>query len=182
MKAKKLFLSVLPAVAVMSLSLTANSQTFKIEYEHPDASQIVKKDIPPGPTLYAVPDNCKLDNPKFIAKKAKEGMKIFNNKKLANCVACHNAPGSVGAGNIGPDLTGYASTLMKAPGPRGEKKTPDWVFQRVADYRVQIPKEFRDPHSPQFVPYYNIMTVNLTTKALNYDQVCAVTAFLLSLK
>ncbi len=146
------------------------------------AKKKMLKDVRPGPRLYAIPSNCKLDNPKFVAKMAKKGQKIFNNKKLANCVACHNAPGSVNAGNIGPDLTGYMNGLFKAPDLRGHKKSIDWIFQRIADYRVQVPKEMRDPKSPKFVPYYNIMTVNLTTKALNYDQVCALTAFLMSLK
>ena len=144
--------------------------------ESPDAKKIMLKDIPPGPRLYAVPKNCKLDNPKFIAKMAEKGKKLFNNKKIANCVACHNAPGSKGAGNIGPDLTGYMSGLYKAPDLRGQKKSPDWVFQRIADYRVQIPEKFKKE------PYFNIMTVNLTTGKLSYDEVCAITAFLLSLK
>ncbi len=173
---------ILSAALLVGFISASKAETYKIEYEHPDASQIVKKDIPPGPTLYAIPENCKLTSAKFIEKMAPKGQKLFNNRKIANCVACHNAPGSKGAGNIGPDLTAYTTGLMKAPGVRGEKKTIDWVFQRVADYRVQIPEKYRDPHSKEFVPYYNIMTVNLTTKALTYDQVCAITAFLLSLK
>jgi sulfur-oxidizing protein SoxX len=83
--------------------------------ETSDASQIIKKDIPPDPRIYAIPENCKLDNPKFVEKMAKEGQKIFNDRKIANCVACHNAPGSVNAGDIGPDLTGYMSGLYNAP-------------------------------------------------------------------
>lgn len=150
--------------------------------QYPDAKKIMLKDVNPPPRLYAIPENCKLDNPKFVAKKAKEGKKIFNNKKLANCVACHNAPGSINGGDIGPDLTGYMNGLFKAKDLRGQKKTIDWIYQRIADYRVQVPKEMRDPKSPKFVPYYNIMTVNLTTRALNYDQVCALTAFLMTLK
>ena len=146
------------------------------------AKKKMLKDIPPGPRLYAIPSNCKLDNPKFVAKKAKEGKKIFNNKKLANCVACHNAPGSINAGDIGPDLTGYMSGLFKSKDLRGQKKSIDWLYQRIADYRVQVPKKYSDPKSPEFIPYYNIMTVNLTTGKLNYDQICALTAFIMTLK
>ncbi len=65
---------------------------------------------------------------------------------------------------------------MKADYLGGQKKTVSWLFQRVADYRVQIPPEY------QKEPYYNIMTVNLTTGKLSYDDVCAITAFLLSLE
>ena len=180
MKLKKLLVS---SMVVGGFAFISNAVAGSCPgVESSDASKIVKKDIPPGPRLYAIPSNCKLDNPKFVAKKAKEGQKLFNNKKIANCVACHNAPGSVNAGNVGPDLTGYMSGLFKAKDLRGQKKSIDWVFQRIADYRVQVPKKYRDPKSPEFVPYYNIMTVNLTTGKLTYDQVCALTAFILSLK
>jgi len=155
---------------------TTDSYGGSIQFEHPDAKQIMLKDIPPGPRLYAVPENCKLNDPKFVAKKAPEGKKIFNDKKTANCVACHCAPGSVGCGNIGPDLDHYRTTLMKAEYIDGSKKSIDWLYQRIADYRVQIPSEFKDH------PFFNTMTVNLTTGKLNYDQVCALAAFLLSLE
>jgi sulfur-oxidizing protein SoxX len=174
MKTKKVLISL--CIAAGFLGFVKDSSAGKIEFEHPDAKNIMLKDIPPGPRMYAVPENCKLDDPKFIAKKAPEGKKIFNDKKTANCVACHCAPGSVGCGNIGPDLDKYRSTLMTAPYVGGQVKTIDWLFQRIADYRVQIPEEYKDH------PFFNIMTVNLTTGKLTYDQVCALTAFLLSLE
>ncbi|SNZ06840.1 sulfur-oxidizing protein SoxX [Persephonella hydrogeniphila] len=158
------------------LLITADSKAGKIEFEHPDAKEIMLKDIPPGPRHYAIPSNCKLDNPDFIKKMAPKGKKLFNNKKAANCVACHCAPGSKGCGNIGPNLAHYKNTLMKAPYLGGQKKTVSWLFQRVADYRVQIPPEYKNE------PYFNIMTVNLTTGKLSYDDVCAITAFLLTLE
>jgi len=65
---------------------------------------------------------------------------------------------------------------MKAEYIDGSKKSIDWLYQRIADYRVQIPSEFKDH------PFFNTMTVNLTTGKLNYDQVCALAAFLLSLE
>ncbi|HIE58472.1 MAG TPA: sulfur oxidation c-type cytochrome SoxX [Persephonella sp.] len=174
----KLFTASVVLLGGFSLAIAGNCPGV----ESPDGKKVLKKDMNPHPRLYAIPSNCKLDNPKFVAKMAEKGKKLFNNKKIANCVACHNAPGSVGAGNIGPDLTGYMSTLFKAPDARGQKKSIDWIYQRVADYRVQIPEEMRNPKSPKFVPYYNIMTVNLTTGKLSYDDVCAITAFLMTLK
>lgn len=163
-------------VSVFLVFSAGKSQAGKVEFEHPDAKQIMMKDIPPGPRIYAVPSNCKLNNPDFIKKMAPKGKKLFNNKKAANCVACHCAPGSVGCGNIGPNLAHYRSTLMKAEYLGGQKKTVSWLFQRIADYRVQIPPEYKKE------PYYNIMTVNLTTGKLSYDDVCAITAFILSLE
>ncbi len=144
--------------------------------ESPDGKKVMLKDIPPGPRVYAIPDNCKLTNPKFVQKKAAEGRKLFLSRKIANCVACHCAPNAPGCGDVGPDLTGYMNTLFKAEYIGGQKKDIQWLFQRVADYRVQIPPEFKNN------PYFNTMTVNLTTGALTYDQVCAITAYLMTLK
>ncbi|NPA52840.1 MAG: sulfur oxidation c-type cytochrome SoxX [Aquificae bacterium] len=144
--------------------------------ESPDGRQALLKDIPPGPTIYAIPDNCKLTDPKFVQKKAEEGRKLYLSTKIANCVACHCAPNATGCGDVGPDLTGYMNTLFKAEYIGGQKKDIQWLFQRVADFRVQIPPEFKDN------PYFNTMTVNLTTGALTYDQVCAITAYLMTLK
>ncbi|WP_029522978.1 sulfur oxidation c-type cytochrome SoxX [Persephonella sp. KM09-Lau-8] len=172
MKYLYLLLSGILMISVFS----TNSKAGQIQFEHPDAKEIMLKDIPPGPRHYAIPSNCKLDNPEFIKKMAPIGKKLFNNKKAANCVACHCAPGSVGCGNIGPNLAHYKNTLMKAPYLGGQKKTISWLYQRIADYRVQIPPKYKKE------PYFNIMTVNLTTGKLTYDDVCALTAFLLSLE
>ncbi len=162
--------------AILGLGVISMAQSGEIIFEHSSAREMMLKDIPPGPKHYAVPEKCNLGSEEFIKKMAPVGKKLFNDKKTANCVACHCAPGSVGCGNIGPNLNHYASTLINAPYLGGQKKTPSWIFQRIADYRVQIPPEYKKE------PYYNIMTVNLTTGMLNYDQVCALAAFILSLK
>ncbi|NPA53319.1 MAG: sulfur oxidation c-type cytochrome SoxX [Aquificae bacterium] len=174
MRFKRLIASTLASMGLFSFISSTNAE--EIYFEHSSAKEIMLKDIPPGPRHYAVPENCKLDSKDFIKKMAPVGQKLFNDKKTANCVACHCAPGSKGCGNIGPNLAHYASTLMKAPYLGNQKKTPSWIFQRIADYRVQIPPEY------QKEPYFNIMTVNLTTGMLNYDQVCALSAYILSLE
>jgi len=174
MKIKRFLASVIAGLTVVSFY--QNVSAGEIYYEHSSAKEMVLKDIPPGPRHYAVPAKCNLGSEAFIKKMAPVGKKLFNNKKLANCVACHCAPGSKGCGNIGPNLAHYASTLYHATYLGGQKKSPSWVFQRIADYRVQIPEKYKKE------PYYNIMTVNLTTGMLNYDQVCALAAFILSLK
>ncbi|HIP20197.1 MAG TPA: sulfur oxidation c-type cytochrome SoxX, partial [Sulfurimonas sp.] len=85
------------------------------------------------------------------------------NKQYGNCVACHNIEGARGAGNIGPDLTGYKATFVDS-GVRDNK----FVFQKIADPRIDNP----DTH----------MTVNLTTKLFTPAEICDITSYIVSPK
>jgi L-cysteine S-thiosulfotransferase len=85
------------------------------------------------------------------------------NKQYGNCVACHNIEGARGAGNIGPDLTGYKDMFM-ATGVRDNQ----FVFQKIADPRV----DNVNTH----------MTINLTTKLFTTKEICEITSYIVSPK
>ncbi|MDF1876938.1 sulfur oxidation c-type cytochrome SoxX [Sulfurimonas sp. SAG-AH-194-L11] len=160
--------------------------------EKPNASKLIEKDLLAPATVFKMPAGCVTTNPESIArgafifhnlngKKAKKnppkglarkqmkpgktylpGMKIPA-KQYGNCIACHNIEGARGAGNIGPDLTGYKSMFMDT-GVRDNK----FVFQKIADPRVDNP----DTH----------MTVNLTTKLFTPKEICDITSYIVSPK
>jgi sulfur-oxidizing protein SoxX len=142
--------------------------------ENPEGKSVMLKDVPPEPRLYAIPPECNLKDKESFKKLAEKGKEVFNTVAKGNCVACHCAQDAKGCGNIGPDLTGYKNGLFKAQGYRGEEKTIDWLYQKIADGRVLIPKDLEN------VPYYHIMTVQLTTGQLTYEEVCQLTAYVLS--
>ncbi|MGC9121008.1 MAG: sulfur oxidation c-type cytochrome SoxX [Sulfurihydrogenibium sp.] len=173
MKLKKIVLTV--AASVASLSLVAFALTFQeAGIESPEGKSIMLKDVPPEPRLYAIPPDCNLKDEESIKKLAEKGKEIFNTTSKGNCVACHCAKDSKGCGNIGPSLVGYRNGLFKAPDYRGNPKTIDWLYQKIADGRILIPKELQN------IPYYNIMPVHITTGQLTAEEVCQVTAYVLS--
>ncbi|MEZ0323705.1 MAG: sulfur oxidation c-type cytochrome SoxX [Hydrogenothermaceae bacterium] len=143
--------------------------------ESPPAKEIMLKDVPPGPRTYTIDSSsCNLSDSESIKKLAEKGQKIFNETSKGNCVACHCVAGAKGCGNIGPSLVGYKNGLFKAPDYRGNPKSVEWLYQKIADGRVLLPKELEN------VPYYRIMTVQLTTGQLTAQEVCELTAFLLT--
>ncbi|QOP45509.1 sulfur oxidation c-type cytochrome SoxX [Sulfurimonas paralvinellae] len=160
--------------------------------EHPDASKMIEKDLLAPPKTYTMPAGCITNDPDAIArgkyifnnlngKKAKKnppkglsrkqmkpgktylpGQKIPA-KQYGNCVACHNIEGAKGAGNIGPDLTGYKKNFIDS-GARDYQ----FVYQKIADARIDNP----DTH----------MTINLTTKLFTPREICDITSFIVAPK
>jgi len=172
MKLKK-FLTIAGLVGLTAIG--AYALTFQeAGIENPEGKSVMLKDVPPEPRLFAIPPDCNLKDKESLKKLAEKGKEVFNTTAKGNCVACHCAKDAKGCGNIGPDLTGYKNGLFKAPNYRGEEKTVDWLYQKIADGRILIPKDLEN------VPYYHIMTVQLTTGQLTYEEVCQLTAYLLS--
>ena len=168
------------------ISLLVSASLFAADYssviEKPNASEMIKKDLLPPAKAYTMPANCistdadsiargafmfhnlnggkaKGKLPKGLAKKNADG----KSKQYGNCVACHNIEGAVGAGNIGPDLTGYKAMFISS-GARDNQ----FVYQKIADPRV----ENANTH----------MTVNLTSKLFNEKEICDMTSYIVSEK
>ena len=150
--------------------------------ESPNASKIIQKDLLAPAKEYKMPAGCVTNNPLAIAR----GKYIFHNlngskakqtppkglskknahgepKQYGNCVACHNIEGAKGAGNIGPDLSGYKANFVDS-GARDNQ----FVYQKIADARIDNP----DTH----------MTINLTTKLFNEKEICDITSYIVSPK
>ncbi|QSZ42000.1 sulfur oxidation c-type cytochrome SoxX [Sulfurimonas aquatica] len=167
------------------ISLLVTASLFAADYssviEKPNASKMIEKDLFPGATTYKMPANCVTDDKDSIArgafmfhnlngKKAKKNppkglsrKQNGKNKQYGNCVACHNIEGAIGAGNIGPDLTGYKSMFIES-GARDNQ----FVYQKIADPRVENPNTH--------------MTVNLATKLFNEKEICDLTSYIVSKK
>lgn len=180
----KMFVSFLSLVTFGALG-ALNAMDLKSAVEQPDAIEILKKDALKSPTKYEMPKDCVSTDPHVIAigayifhnlngGKAKgdapEGLakKVTVNgkeepKQYGNCVACHNIENAEGAGNIGPDLHNYKANFIDT-----KVRTPEWVYQQIADSRIN------DPESR--------MTINLTTGLFNEKEVCALTSYVLSEK
>ena len=160
--------------------------------EKPNASNMIEKDLLAPAKTFTMPADCITTDSKAIARGAfifhnlnggkakgklpeglaKKQMKAgktympgdkIPNKQYGNCVACHNIEGAKGAGNIGPDLTGYKDMFM-ATGVRDNQ----FVFQKIADPRV----DNKNTH----------MTINLTTKLFTTKEICEITSYIVSPK
>jgi len=160
--------------------------------QSPNASKMIQKDLLPAPKVYDMPAGCittdadaiargafifhnlngkkaKKNPPKGLARKQMKPGKTYlpgdkiPAKQYGNCVACHNIEGARGAGNIGPNLTGYSEVFM-ASGARDNK----FVFQKIADPRIDNPNTH--------------MTVNLTTKLFTTREICDITSYIVSPK
>lgn len=171
----KLFKNLVIGGAVVAASVSAFALTLQdAGIESPSAREIMMKDINPEPRMYAVPPECNLTDQNSLKKLAEKGKEVYHTVSKGNCVACHCAADSKGCGNIGPSLVGYKNGLFKAPDYRGNPKSIDWLYQKIADGRILLPKELQN------VPYYQIMTVQLTTGQLNSEEICQLTAYVLS--
>ncbi len=109
---------------------------------------------------YKIPADAKGD--------AKKGYKIFNQVKskkgkpsAGNCVACHDAVGLDGAGDIG---TKFDAILVEKWKKRGDQ----WLFQRIADARKHLPDTTMPPTLP--------------TKILSEQDIVDVIAYLKTIK
>jgi len=184
---KKLTLAT-TVIAITSVALFAADLT--TAYDMPDASKLIEKDLLAEAATFTMPKSCKLDdaeaikrgsfffhnlNGKKVKGDAPKGVKKFNEKKTkdgktkkvakqyGNCVACHNIEGAKGAGNIGPDLTGYKAIFVDS-----KVRDAQFVYQKIADPRVDNPNTH--------------MTVNLTTKLFDESEICDLTAYVMSVK
>lgn len=167
--------------AVMAIDLTK-------AYDMLDATKMIEKDLFAGATKFTIPNSCNLNDPATIArgdfmfnnlngKKAKgkrpDGLAQFvettgkdgkvkkEPKQYGNCIACHDIEGSKGAGNIGPSLVNYKGIFLDT-----KVRDAQFVYQKIADPRV----DNTNTH----------MTVNLTTKLFNEQEICDYTAYVMA--
>ncbi|MEA3288954.1 MAG: sulfur oxidation c-type cytochrome SoxX [Campylobacterota bacterium] len=186
----KLSLAVAASVVMIS---SASAESLKSSVTVPDATKQLKKDQIDAPKTYKMPANCvssdkmSIERGKFFfhnlsgktAKKHKKyakslGIDIKDSRKelmkpyggwkpYGNCVACHNTPGAVGAGNIGPDLTNYKQFFVDSG-----VRTNEWLYQKIADPRIDNPTT----HMP----------IGLTTGRLfNEKEVCDIVSYINSI-
>jgi sulfur-oxidizing protein SoxX len=169
-------------VSFALLAVVAVYAADKIEaYDMPDASKIVKKDLIDGPTKFTMPKDCKLDSLEGIAR----GKYLYHNlnskaakdpapkgltepkkdevKAYGNCVACHNIEGAVGGGTVGPPLGDYFKNMIET-----KARDAQFVYQKIADPRIDNEE--------------SSMTINLTSKMFNEQEVCDLTAYVLQVK
>ena len=185
-RSMKRFTLVIGAIAISSVTVFATDLTKA--YDMPNASKLIEKDLLAKPTKFTMPKSCNLNDAeaiergafffhnlngkkakakapkgvvKFIEKKTKDGKTKKVPKQYGNCVACHNIEGAVGAGNIGPDLTGYKATFVDT-----KARDAQFVYQKIADARIDNPKTH--------------MTINLTTKLFTPSEICDLTAYVMS--
>ncbi len=170
---------------VLSLSSTlvcmATDDLSKM-YDMPDASQILEKDQMAKAQKFTMPKSCNLEDKEAIAR----GKYLFHNissekavageipkglkqpkkgevKQYGNCIACHNIEGAVDGGNLGYDLTAYKATYLGSEG-----RDSQFLYQKIADPRIDNPQ--------------TSMTVNLTTKLFTEEEICDMTAYVISPK
>lgn len=149
---------------------------------------MLAKDSIGEPTVRTMPSSCISTNKKVIGKgkflyensrgkgvkKPKYGMSRVMSKKhpgyvaerqkwkpYGNCVACHNTANIKAPGNIGPDLTNYKANFIDT-----KVRTPQWVFAKISDPRVD------NPHT--------VMSVNHIT--FSPSEICAMMSFVFNNK
>lgn len=176
------------ATLFLSASASITAADLTKAYDMPDASEMIKKDLFAGATTYTMPKSCDLTDvgaiargefifhnlngkkakkippaglAKFTETKGKDGKVTKKPKQYGNCVACHDIEGAKGAGNIGPSLTSYKAFFLDT-----KVRDAQFVYQKIADPRVD--KE--NTH----------MTVNLTTKLMNEQEICDLTAYVVA--
>jgi len=178
------------AAMLVSTSSLVNAADLTKAYDMPDASKLIEKDLLAKPTTYTMPKGCVSNDAgsiargeyifhnlngkkakkkppaglaKFVETKGKDGKVKKKPKQYGNCVACHNIEGAKGGGNIGPDLTGYKAMFMDT-----KVRDNQFVYQKIADPRI----DNANTH----------MTVNLTTKLFNEQEICDLTSYVISVK
>jgi len=169
------------STVILSATVALFAADLTKAYDMPDASKIVEKDLIDGPTKFTMSKECKLDSAEAIAR----GKYLYHNlnsdttkdpapkglatpkegevKAYGNCVACHNIEGAVGGGTVGPPLGDYFNMMIKT-----KARDAQFVYQKIADPRI----DNKDTS----------MTINLTSKMFNAQEVCDVTAYVLQIK
>ncbi len=192
MKSKKLLLGSILSISILAVSVSAADQKLIDAIEQPLAAAIIKKDLLKPMKKFNMPKGCISNDKDSIAR----GAFIFHNlngkkakgklpkglsktqmkegktykpgdkippKQYGNCVACHNIEGAKGAGNIGPDLTNYKQFFIDT-----KTRTHEYVYQKIADPRI----DNENTH----------MTVNLTSGLFTEQEICDITAYIVSEK
>lgn len=176
------------ATLFLSASVSSIAADLTKAYDMADATEMIKKDMFADATIYTMPKSCDLADTgaiargefifhnlngkkakktppaglaKFIETTGKDGKVKKKAKQYGNCVACHDIEGSVGAGNIGPNLTNYKAFFLDT-----KVRDVQYVYQKIADPRI----DKADTH----------MTVNLTTKLMNEQEICDLTAYVVA--
>lgn len=111
------------------------------------------------PDLLPAPE--KHSPPAGYSGDVKKGIKLFSSKKKGNCAACHCTANIQGCGDIGPSLDAYTKDL-------GEGKSHEWIFQQVADARINTEDTAMPP--------------SLTTGTLTAEEIADIVAYLESVK
>lgn len=172
--------SFLIAAGALLLS-SATAADLKSAVESPDAKAILAKDALPSPKTFTMPKGCITKDEAALAR----GAFIFHNlngekaknppagletkladgkpKQYGNCVACHNIEKAQGPGNIGVDLTDYKEIFVDS-----KVRTPEWIFQKIADPRIDVPTTH--------------MTVNLTNGLMSEQEICEIVSYIISEK
>jgi len=185
MMSKKLLLGSILSISVLAITANAADKKLVDAIEQPDAAEIIKKDFLKPAQKYTMPAGCISSDKDSIArgefifhnlngKKAKKkpptGLEKFitkNGKKkpkqYGNCVACHNIEGARGAGNIGPDLTGYKASFIDT-----KVRNNEFVYQKIADPRIDNLKTH--------------MTINLTSGLFTEKEICDIASYIVSEK
>jgi len=172
----------------VSLSMSVYAADLTKAYDMPDATKMIEKDLFPTAKIYTMPKNCNVSDSKaiargkfifhnlngkkakgtppeglvkFVEKKGKDGKVKKKAKQYGNCVACHNIEGARGAGNIGPSLEGYKAMFLDT-----KTRNLQFVYQKIADPRIDNSKTH--------------MTVNLTTGLFTEQEICDLTAYVVS--
>jgi len=179
------------ALTTLFLSASATS-LFAMDltkaYDMPEATKMIKKDLFPKAQNFTMPKSCDLTDAKaiargdfmfnnlngkkakgkrpaglakFVEKTGKDGKVKKKPKQYGNCIACHDIEGSKGAGNIGPSLVNYKGMFLDT-----KVRDAQFVYQKIADPRIDNPNTH--------------MTVNLTTKLFNEQEICDYTAYVMS--
>jgi sulfur-oxidizing protein SoxX len=176
------------ATLFLSLSTSTIAADLTKAYDMPDATKMIEKDLMPGATEFTLPKTCNLTDAasiargefmfhnlngkkakgklpeglaKFVEKTGKDGKVKKKSKQYGNCIACHDIEGSKGAGNIGPSLVSYKAMFLDT-----KVRDAQFVYQKIADPRV----DNANTH----------MTINLTTKLFNEQEICDYTAYVMA--
>jgi len=192
MKKSKLLLGSIACVSILVGSLNAADQKLIDAIEQPSAAEIIKKDFLKPAQKYNMPKGCisndkdsiargkfifhnlngkkaKGTPPKGLSKKQMKKGKTYKPgdkippKQYGNCVACHNIEGAKGAGNIGPDLSGYKKHFIDT-----KARNYAFVYQKIADPRIDNAKTH--------------MTINLTSGLFTEEEICDITSYIVSEK
>ncbi len=103
---------------------------------------------------YGISRTMKKTDPGYVAERQKW-------RPYGNCVACHDTANIKAPGNIGPSLVDYKANFVDT-----KVRTPEWVFAKISDPRVDNPN--------------TVMSVNHTT--FSPAEICAMMSFIFNNK
>jgi sulfur-oxidizing protein SoxX len=154
-----MFVAVAPAVFAISTAVTAQEKKEGGKEAKLGVEALKMSDAELFPDINKPAQ--KWTEPAGYKGSKENGVKIFSDVQQGNCAACHCADGVKGCGDIGPSLTKYKKEL-------GEQRTRDWLFQKIADARLDNPE--------------TVMPPTLSTNTLKLEEAVDLVEFLESLK